>query len=44
MKYASDENKGKYQSGIICWSNTKFSELTQEPYGREEQELGLSGP
>ena len=24
----SDENKEKYQFGIISWSNTKFAELT----------------
>ena len=28
IKHRSDENKVKYQLGIISWSNTKFSKLT----------------
>ena len=36
IKQTSDENKEKYQLGIINWSNTKFSMLTsQELYGRQ---------
>ena len=36
VKQTSDENKKKYQLGIISWFNTKFSELTsQELYGRQ---------
>ena len=36
IKQARDENKEKYQLGIISWSNNKFSKLTsQELYGRQ---------
>ena len=36
IKQTSDENKEKYLSGITCWFNTKFSELTLwELYGRQ---------
>ena len=28
IKQASDENKGKYQLGIISWCNTNFSKVT----------------
>ena len=27
-KQTSDENKGKYQLGIISWCNTNFSKVT----------------
>ena len=30
IKQTSDENKEKYQLGIISWSNTKFSKLTSQ--------------
>ena len=28
IKQTSDENKGKYQLGIISWCNTNFSKVT----------------
>ena len=42
MQYqqTSDENKEKYQLGVIGWSNTKFSELASEGlYSRLQGEL-----
>ena len=36
IEQTSDENKEKYQLGIISWFNTKFFKLTsQELYGRQ---------
>ena len=40
--HTSDENKEKYQLGIISWSNSKFSKVAPwELYGRQWWELQL---
>ena len=42
IEQTSDENKEKYQLGVISWFNTKFFKLTlQELYGRQQGELTM---
>ena len=42
IKQTSDENKEKYQLGVISLFNTKFVKLiSQELYGRQQGELTM---
>ena len=42
IEQTSDENKEKYQLGVISWFNTKFFKLTsQELYDRQQGELTM---